>query len=95
MTVPDSINGCVMGATPSIELGTLTPCQWTSVPMGSSLWTTIWTRSPTSTLIWGPGTIPLYDQASTMTPGSTSQGVTAAVSSNFLVPSSRTSGSSG
>ena len=52
------------------------------------------TRSPTFRSIHGPGTIPLYVQASTIRPGSTSHGSIEAVSSKRLVPSGRISGSS-
>ncbi len=55
---------------------------------------TIWTLSPTSTLISGAGTTPLYVHALTITPGSTSQSVIAAVSSKRFVPSGRISGAS-
>ena len=48
---------------------------------------TTWTLSPTSTLISGAGTTPLYVHALTTMPGSTSQSVIAAVSSNRFVPS--------
>jgi hypothetical protein len=62
----------VRGATPSIALGRTTPWKWTPVPIGSLLVTFTRTVSPPSTSITGPGTIPLYVQASTNRPGSTS-----------------------
>ena len=58
-TSPGSMSGWVSGATPSMALGSPTPWKWTSVPMGRSLVTLTRTRSPTSTRIIGPGTIPL------------------------------------
>ena len=71
----------VIGETPSWSLGTSMPCQWMSVPIGSSLVSSTCTRSPTSTSMRGPGTMPLYAHAWTTSPGRTSQSMTLAVSS--------------
>ena len=56
---PGWIRSWVRGATPSMLLGVEIPCQWISVPSGSWLSTTTRTRSPTSTWMAGPGTVPL------------------------------------
>ena len=85
----------MIGETPSWSLGTSMPCQWMSVPMGSSLVISTSTSSPTSRSMRGPGTIPLYAHAWTISPGRTSQSMTDAVSSKRLVPSAWTSGASG
>ena len=37
--VPGSMRSWVSGATPSLALSTLMPCQWMSVAMGRSFWT--------------------------------------------------------
>src|SRR5262245_17980783 len=81
---PGITDGCVNGGTPSIEFGTRIPCQWITVPTGSSLWSTTRTLSPTSTWISGAGTVPLYVHAWTILPGSTSQSTILAVTSNCL-----------
>ncbi len=82
----------VIGDTPSCPFGTSMPCQWMSVLTGNSLVICTSTLSPTSRSMRGPGTMPLYAQACTISPGATSQSMTDAVSSKCLVPSGRISG---
>src|SRR3990172_2927018 len=61
------MGSCVTPGTPSIALGTSTPCQWIVVGSGSSFLTTIRIWSPSVTRIIGPGTVPLYVYAVTVT----------------------------
>src|SRR5690242_15662448 len=62
---------CVTWGTPSIALGTRTPCQWTVVVFfsGRSLVTMIRAWSPLRKRKTGPGTEPLKPQTSLRTPG--------------------------
>ena len=48
-----------MSGTPSIAFGTTMPWKWMIVDSGSSFFRTIFTLSPSLTLIVGPGTVPL------------------------------------
>ena len=56
---PGWIGSCVTSGTPSIALGTSTPCQWIVVGSDNSFFTMILTWSPSVTRIIGPGTVPL------------------------------------
>src|SRR5437660_12541834 len=91
---PGFTGGWVMSGTPSMLLGTSIPWKWITVDSGSSLCNTALTLSPSFTLIVGPGTVPLYVQASTFLPGSTSHWTILVVRSNCLVPSANTLGAS-
>ena len=77
-----------MYGTPSMSLGTATPCRCIVVGWLISLRTTIRTWFPCCTRISGPGTVPLNPIASTKTPGLVSQRTSSAVSSNTFVPCS-------
>ena len=60
------------------------PCQWMPVDSGSSLWTTIRTRSPCTASIVGPGIVPLKPQTSMYSPGRNSRLDGHAVEVEFL-----------
>src|SRR5437667_7451055 len=62
-----------MPGTPSMLLGTSTPCQWIVVGTGSEFLSVTRTVSPSVTWISGPGIWPLKVQALTVLPGSSSQ----------------------
>ena len=87
------VGDSVYGSTPSITLGTWMPWKCSDVLSGSSFLSTMRTLSPELTWISGAGTTPLYVQALTILPGSTSQSTTFDVITNSLVPSSRMVGS--
>ncbi len=84
---PGMTGSWVMTGTPSIALGTLRPWKCKVVGWSSLLCRITLTRSPRSTSIWGPGSIPLYAIASTTLSGSTSHRVSSAVNSKTLTPS--------
>src|ERR1700686_3372387 len=93
--LPGSIGVWVMSGTPSIAKGTSMPWKWTPVDIGSLSSTTMRTWSPTSSLIAGPGTVPLKVHARTVLPGDTSQFASSAVRLNTFVPSGSTFGING
>ena len=62
-SLPGLTGSCVTSVQPSIALGVINPWKWIDVDSGSLLCKTTRTWSPGSTLIVGPGTVPLYVHA--------------------------------